>query len=232
MKAIFTYLIIIVSIQYSNQISSQIVFKTYSQEIGTIQSNGDIQKINYTFKNNSKHPTAITRIASNCGCTTPSFDKRPIQTGEQRTIQVSFNPIGIKGYFKKQITVYFADSKNPVHLYLSGNVIAPENLIDGYHYVLGKLQLKNIRATLQASEGQTFMRTFPLINATAQPVKVTLSSDIEGILFEEAQITLAGHETYELPIYFSPKKSQLVSIRIIEKKTINNEVALKVIKDK
>ena len=49
------------------------------------------------------------------------------------------------------------------------------------------------------------MRTFPLINATAQPVKVTLSSDIEGILFEETQITLAGHETYELPIYFPQK---------------------------
>ena len=76
------------------------------------------------------------------------------------------------------------------------------------------------------------MRTFPLINATAQSVKITLSSDIEGILFEETQITLAGHEAYELPIYFSPKKSQQVSIRLIEKKTTNNEVALKVIKDK
>ena len=76
------------------------------------------------------------------------------------------------------------------------------------------------------------MRTFPLINATAQTSKSNSKSDIEGILFEETQITLAGHETYELPIYFSPKKSQQVSIRIIEKKTINNEVALKVIKDK
>lgn len=232
MKFLLAYLTISILFLKSNLIIAQVVFKTYKQEIGTIQSNGNIQKINYTFKNNSKHPTAITRIASNCGCTTPSFDKRPIQIGEQRTIQVAFNPIGIKGYFKKQITVYFADSKNPVHLYLSGNVIVPENLIDGYHYVLGKLQFKNIRATLQASEGQTFMRTFPLINATAQPVKITLSSDIEGILFEETQITLAGHEAYELPIYFSPKKSQQVSIRLIEKKTTNNEVALKVIKDK
>lgn len=231
MKLLIACLATTVFILKSNQIFAQITFKTEHQEIGTIQANGDIKKINYTFKNESKHATAITRIASNCGCTTTLFDKSPIPAGQQRTIQVSFNSTGINGYFKKEITVYFTGNEKPIHLYLSGHVISLENLIKGYHYVLGKLQFRNIRTTLQASKGQTFMRTLPLINATEQPLKLNLTSDIEGLSFEKPQVILSGKETYELPIYFSPKETQRISIRIIEEKTTNNEVALKVIKD-
>lgn len=74
---------------YSSHISSQIQFCTSQKNLGTIQANGDIFKVDYTFKNESTQPVAIARIASSCGCTIPSFDKRPIQAGQSGHILVS-----------------------------------------------------------------------------------------------------------------------------------------------
>ncbi len=216
---------------YSSHISSQIQFCTSQKDLGTIQANGDIFKVDYTFKNESTQPVAIARIASSCGCTIPSFDKRPIQAGQSGHILVSFNPTGINGFFKKQISVYFSGSTQPVHLYLSGKVIPTPHLRPGYHYAIGDLQFRNVRSSLKASTGQTTMRTFPLLNTSQQALKVTLSCSIKGISFEKNEFTLSPEERQELVVYFSPDTSQTIRIRITGEQADKQKVALKIIPD-
>lgn len=216
---------------FSGHAWTQIRFISSQKDIGIIQANGDILKINYTFKNESTKPVAIARIASSCGCTIPSFDKRPVLAGQQGNITVSFNPVGIDGFFKKQISVYLSGSKQPIHLYLSGKVLPAENLKPGYHYAIGVLQFRNIRSTLQASSGKTVMRTFPLINTSSQLVTVSLNCDIKEIAFEENEFTLSPNERKELAVYFSPKTSATMRIRIIKAHEEKQKIALKVVPD-
>lgn len=231
MDIIKTFTCLLFFIIASEHIDSQVIFDSKSKQTGTIQSNGDILKINYTFKNESAQPVAIARIVSSCGCTIPSFEKRPIQAGQQGKIVVSFNPVGINGFFKKQISVYFSNSKQPVHLYLSGEVISTQNLEPGYHYAIGPLQFRNIRSSLKASAGQTTMRAFLILNTSNTSTTVSLSSNLKDIFFEEEHFTLSPKEQKELIVYFSPKTSRTIRIRITKEEANKQKIALKVVPD-
>lgn len=231
MKKIFTYLLFFIITNYATQAFAQVKFYSSQKNIGTIQPNGDILKINYPFKNESEQPIAISRIIPSCGCTIPHFEKKPIQSGQQGNILISFNPAGINGFFKKQISVYFSNSPRPIQLYLSGKVISTNDLKPGYHYAIGALQFRNIRSSLQATAGQTTMRTFPLLNTSSQTIKVTLSSNIKGLYFEENTFTLAPNEHKELSVYFSPEISETIHIRIIKGQVDKQKIALKIILD-
>lgn len=219
------------SLSYTPSLFSQVRFNSLQKNIGTVQANGDILKINYTFKNESTQPMAIARIASSCGCAIPSFDKRPVPAGQQGHITLSFNPVGIEGFFKKRISVYFSGTQQPIHLYLSGKVLPVENLKPGYHYAIGVLQFRNIRTTLKASSGQTTMRTFSLTNSSNQPVTVSLNCHIKEITFEEDEFTLSPGEQKKLVVYFSPQNSGTLHIRIIKGHEEKQKVALKVVPD-
>jgi hypothetical protein len=83
------------------------------------------EKVSYSFKflNSGKSDLLISNVIASCGCTVPSFPKKPIAPGETEFINVQFDSKGRSGKFTKDITVYSNTIPNSFQLIIKGNII-------------------------------------------------------------------------------------------------------------
>ena len=66
---------------------------------------------------------SITRVYSDCGCTSASYPREPLMPGDTARIEVSFNPSGRPaGYFTKLVRVRSNASAKPHRLYIKGRI--------------------------------------------------------------------------------------------------------------
>lgn len=86
-------------------------------DFGKIKA-GDKVNYDYTFVNTGKSPLIITDAVASCGCTIPSWPKKPINPGQKDMIRVVFNSAGKSGLIDKQITITAntAPAQTLVHL--------------------------------------------------------------------------------------------------------------------
>lgn len=83
---------------------------------------GDIIKHKFKFKNTGNAELIIKTAHASCGCTDPSFPFMGIPPGETGFIGVTYNSVSKDGPQKPDITITSNANKNPLVLYLSGNV--------------------------------------------------------------------------------------------------------------
>jgi hypothetical protein len=83
------------------------------------------EKVSYSFKfqNTGKSDLLISNVIASCGCTVPSYPKRPIAPGESEFINVQFDSKGRSGNFTKDITIYANTIPNSIQLIIKGNII-------------------------------------------------------------------------------------------------------------
>lgn len=77
----------------------------------------------FEFTNTGKSPLIISDVQAGCGCTTPKFDKKPINPGAQGSIEIGFNSSGQRGTQHKIITVYSNAEPKQLMLHLKGEVV-------------------------------------------------------------------------------------------------------------
>ena len=77
-----------------------------SHDFGTIQQ-GEIVSHIFKFKNTGNAPLVIEKTGVSCGCTTPTYTKKPIMPGEEGEITVEFNSSGKTGRQDKEVRVYY-----------------------------------------------------------------------------------------------------------------------------
>lgn len=80
----------------------------------------------FKFKNTGKSNLIISSASASCGCTVPSYDKKPIAPGEIGKIDVVFDSNNKNGIFDKKVTVVTNCEPNTVVLTISGEIIVPE----------------------------------------------------------------------------------------------------------
>ncbi len=102
------------------------VFKFDSEVIdyGTIQQNAD-GKREFTFTNVGKSPIIISRAKGSCGCTVPTWPKKPIMPGETAKIGVKYATSRV-GAFSKSITLYSNASEKTKVIRVKGKVVKPD----------------------------------------------------------------------------------------------------------
>jgi plastocyanin len=100
-------------------------FETETHDFGKIKQ-GDKITYEFNYTNTGKSPLIISDAYATCGCTTPEFDKAPIQPGASSKIKVTFNSAGKSGLQDKLVTVVAntVPAENRVHL--TGEVKADE----------------------------------------------------------------------------------------------------------
>ncbi|PCJ82120.1 MAG: hypothetical protein COA57_13570 [Flavobacteriales bacterium] len=86
------------------------------------------EKVNhsYKFKNTGKTDLVITSARGSCGCTVPTWPKKPIAVGEEGIIEVVFNSEGKKGQQNKKVTIVANTQPSTNVVAIKGIVIAPE----------------------------------------------------------------------------------------------------------
>ncbi len=103
------------------QLSGKVDFERLTHSFGKIKHNVPMSTT-FNFINNTGKPLIIKSAIAECGCTDPSYDKKPISTGKSSTINVTFKA-DTPGAFTKKVTITFINIKEPVILTISGEVI-------------------------------------------------------------------------------------------------------------
>lgn len=99
----------------------KIKFMETSHDFGEINE-GDVVEHKFKFKNEGKRPLVISNVTTTCGCTVPSWPKKPIGVGEEAVIHAKFNSSGKSGTQNKAITVISNAPSSPDRVYLKGKV--------------------------------------------------------------------------------------------------------------
>lgn len=91
----------VVYAQQKNIPQIEFVQTVYNYDTVTQGTNGECS---FIFKNIGNAPLIISSTSASCGCTTPSFDKKPLMPGEKGKIIVKYNT-SLIGAFRKTIVV-------------------------------------------------------------------------------------------------------------------------------
>lgn len=84
---------------------TEITFYETKFSFGEI-TEGDVVQHAFRFKNTGKEPLLISNAEASCGCTVPSFPKKPIPPGGEGEIVVQFNSNNRPGHQQKNVIVY------------------------------------------------------------------------------------------------------------------------------
>ncbi|MCF8302067.1 MAG: DUF1573 domain-containing protein [Bacteroidales bacterium] len=117
-----------------NPNAPEITFEKTTHDYGTIHQNDD-GTCEFEFTNTGKEPLVLSRVRSSCGCTVPTWPRKPILPGKTEVIEVKYNTHRI-GRINKSVTVMSNAKNSPVVLRIKGKVvpksqkIGPEKDVD------------------------------------------------------------------------------------------------------
>ena len=110
-----------------NPNAAQIKFETLIHDYGKILKDSD-GKFKFIFTNTGKEPLILSQPRSSCGCTVPTWPKKPILPGKSDEIEVTYATNRV-GPFAKTVTI-MSNAKTPVVvLKIQGEVV--DKLVDG-----------------------------------------------------------------------------------------------------
>lgn len=114
------------------------VFEETVWDFGRINEQDGAITHTFRFRNEADHSVAIERVYTSCGCTSTSYSRRPIRSGEQSEFVVTFDPDGKGGRVDKVVTLVYDGGKGRVDLHIKGRVKArPRTVEEDYPYDLG-----------------------------------------------------------------------------------------------
>lgn len=103
-----------------------ISFDGTTHDFGTIAEDGGNVSHEFTFTNTGDAPLMIVKASASCGCTRPTYPKKPVDPGKSAKIKVTYVPAGRPGEFNKTVTVKTnakGENQKVVKLKISGVVI-------------------------------------------------------------------------------------------------------------
>lgn len=75
----------------------------------------------FTLKNIGDQPLLIYSVNASCGCTKPTWDKRPIRSGKETSITLEIQPEDV-GFFHKTVQVHCNTEKEVITFAITGQV--------------------------------------------------------------------------------------------------------------
>ena len=125
-------LILIASFATNAQTKSQPVKKTHGPDIQFVATSHDFGTIDegikvvydFEFTSTGDSSLILLNVQASCGCTVPTWPRKPIKPGEKGKISVAFNSAGRAGEnFHKSITVTTNQNQDNVKIiYIRGLV--------------------------------------------------------------------------------------------------------------
>ena len=85
--------------------NSPLKFESEKWNFGKIAEDGGNVEHKFVFTNATSKPIVILDVTTSCGCTTPSYSRKPIMSGEKGEIVVSIDPMNRPGHFSKVASV-------------------------------------------------------------------------------------------------------------------------------
>ena len=121
-KSLILSLLFMLSVGYAFA-QAEIKFDKTTHDFGKFSETSPVQKCTFTFTNVGDKPLVINQAVATCGCTVPTYTKKPIAPGEKGTLNVTYNGKGrAGGQFRKVITVVSSASNSLARIYVEGTI--------------------------------------------------------------------------------------------------------------
>ena len=102
---------------------SEITFDTLRHNFGTFSKLDPVVKCTFKFRNTGTAPLVIHQAFASCGCTVPTYTKKPIKPGESGNVDITY--IGkdkFPGHFQKTVTIRTNAVNEVVRLTIEGDM--------------------------------------------------------------------------------------------------------------
>lgn len=106
MKKLFALIVLVAfaaTSMFAQGKAPKMEFEQTTVDYGNIEQDSDPLRT-FTFKNNGNAPLIITGATGSCGCTVPSYPKKPIAPGETAVIEVRYDTKRV-GAFRKSVRI-------------------------------------------------------------------------------------------------------------------------------
>lgn len=150
-------------------------FDTLQCDMGVIYESGSVFVASYPFTNISNDTLCISRVSTNCGCTSAVLSDTVYAPGESGVIKIIFNPRGRSGTVDTNAFVYTTQwAAAPVaKLTLLGNVI-DENEWRHLPCSMGVLRLKRKELSFEPLQaGTSPQMRIPCANTGERPLRLS-----------------------------------------------------------
>lgn len=170
----FAFISIFISGILAQTVEPKMVFGTTKHDFGKIKEKGGKVDVTFTFTNMGAEPIVINDVKSSCGCTTPSWSKKPVAPGAKGSITAVYNPLHRPGKFHKTVTITSNAKNSPITLQITGEVeVGPKDIADEYRYELGPIRMKNRNINFSnINNDETKKQTVEVINTSNENVKI------------------------------------------------------------
>lgn len=102
---------------------AEIKFDTLRHDFGHFSKKSPVVKCSFSFTNAGTAPLIIHQAFATCGCTVPSWPRKPIKPGERGVIEVTYNGTDkFPGHFQKTITIRSNSVMEVVRLTIEGTI--------------------------------------------------------------------------------------------------------------
>ena len=121
-KSVLLLLLLVISICTASA-QAEIKFEKLTHNFGKFPESSPKVSCVFKFTNVGDQPLVINQAVASCGCTVPSYTKKPIAPGATGTINVTYNGKGKSlGHFKKTITIRTNGKTEMTRLYIEGDM--------------------------------------------------------------------------------------------------------------
>ena len=176
--------------------------------MGTVSEDAAEWKGRALWRNVGDKPIAITRIQSSCSCLRASFDKRPVGSGKQGVIEVTFNPKGRLGGVEQRLFVYTTLSdKHPTAIVrLQGKVTPSADASGSYPHSCGTLLMMQKQVVFAPNGKQT--ERIAVMNGGSTQLRIRHDGRMStpGLKAHTEPETLAPGQEGDLVVEYSPRK--------------------------
>ncbi|WP_299458765.1 DUF1573 domain-containing protein [uncultured Microscilla sp.] len=143
-------------------------FDRTTHQFGKIQETGGLVSTRFTFTNISDTIIKVEATYVTCGCTAPKITQKPLQPGEQGTLEVQYDPNGRPGKFNKKIRLLGKKLTNKAVVYIQGEVLPHP-----YPVITGSLRWKTTLFNFgQLWHNQTDTLWLPVTNTGTTPITI------------------------------------------------------------
>lgn len=126
LKKLFLLVLVLVgttSMVIAQDKKAKIKFDKTVHNFGTFSEDNSLQTCVFSFTNEGDAPLVINQAVASCGCTVPSYTKKPVLPGEKGEMKVTYNGAGkFPGHFKKTITIRTNGTPEMVRIYIEGDM--------------------------------------------------------------------------------------------------------------
>ncbi len=121
-KILLAMLMLLFTVGYASaQGKAGIKFDKITYNFGNFSEKNAVQKCTFTFTNTGDAPLVINQAIASCGCTVPTYTKKPVAPGQKGQLTVTYNGKGkFPGHFKKAITVRSNGEPELTRVYVEG----------------------------------------------------------------------------------------------------------------